>query len=87
MPIDKNEITKEMLEKAMQCNTAEDLIALAKTEGVELTKEEAEAYLAEMDDVKLDDTALQQVAGGTSSGADASQGRIRSYHCGVLSLG
>ena len=39
MPIDKNEITKEMLEKAMQCNTAEDLIALAKTEGVDLTKE------------------------------------------------
>ena len=27
MPISKNEITKEMLEKAMQCNTAEDLIA------------------------------------------------------------
>ena len=27
MPINKNEITKEMLEKAMQCNTAEDLIA------------------------------------------------------------
>ena len=35
MPIDKNEITKEMLEKAMQCNTVEELIAYAKTEGVE----------------------------------------------------
>ena len=44
MPIDKNEITKEMLEKAMQCNTVEELIAYAKTEGVDLTKEEAEAY-------------------------------------------
>ena len=33
MPIDKNEITKEMLEKAMQCNTVEELIAYAKTEG------------------------------------------------------
>ncbi len=42
MPIDKNEITKEMLEKAMQCNTVEELIAYAKTEGVDLTKEEAE---------------------------------------------
>ena len=39
MPIDKNEITKEMLEKAMQCNTVEELIAYAKTEGVDLTKE------------------------------------------------
>ena len=39
MPINKNEITKEMFEKAMQCNTAEDLIALAKTEGVELSQQ------------------------------------------------
>ena len=38
MPIDKNEITKEMLEKAMQCNTVEELIAYAKTEGVDLRK-------------------------------------------------
>ena len=30
MPIDKNEITKEMLEKAMQCNTVEELIAYAR---------------------------------------------------------
>ena len=87
MPINENKLTKEMVAKAMKCETAEDLIALAKAEGIDMTKEEAEAYLAEMDDVKLDDTALQQVAGGTSSGADASQGRIRSYHCGVLSLG
>ena len=39
MPINKNEITKEMLEKAMQCKTVEDLIAYAKTEGIDLTKE------------------------------------------------
>ena len=64
MPINKNEITKEMLEKAMQCNTAEDLIAYAKTEGVDLTKEEAEAYMAELADVELDEEVLQKVAGG-----------------------
>ena len=46
MPIDKNEITKEMIAKAMQCETADELIALANSEGIELTKEEAEAYLA-----------------------------------------
>ena len=33
-------------------------------EGVELTKEEAEAYMAEMEDVELDSDALKQVAGG-----------------------
>ena len=48
MPINKNELTKEMILAAMQCNTADDLIAYAKTEGVVLTKEEAEAYLAEL---------------------------------------
>ena len=64
MPINKNEITKEMIAKAMQCETAEELIALAKTEDIELTKEEAEVYLAEMDDVELEAEALKKVAGG-----------------------
>ena len=64
MPINKNELTKEIIEKAMQCETVEDLIALAKSEGVELTKEEAEAYLAELEDFELDDVMLKNVAGG-----------------------
>ena len=63
MPINKNELTKEMLAKAMQCETADELIALAKTGGYELTKEEAEAYLAEMSDVELDEKAVKKVAG------------------------
>ncbi|SDC60949.1 nif11-like leader peptide domain-containing protein [Succiniclasticum ruminis] len=66
MPINKNEITKEMLEKAMQCNTAEDLIAYAKTEGVDITKEEAEAYLDELSECELKDGDLKHVAGGAS---------------------
>ena len=64
MLISKNELTKEMIAKAMQCQTAEELIVLAKSEGVELTKEEAEAYLDEFSDVELDETSLQHVAGG-----------------------
>ena len=64
MPINKNEITKEMIEKAMQCKTADELIALAKTEGCEITKEEAEAYLTELADVELDSIELKNVAGG-----------------------
>ena len=31
MPINKNEITKEQIFKAMQCKTAEELQAYAKT--------------------------------------------------------
>ena len=66
MPIKKNEITKEMVAKAMQCETAEELLALAKSQGMELTKEEAEAYMVELEDVELDDEALKNVAGGES---------------------
>ena len=64
MPIDKNEITKEMIAKALQCETPDELIALANSEGIELTKEEAEAYLAELEDFELDSDVLQKVAGG-----------------------
>ena len=62
--INKNELTKEQIEKAMACETAEELMKLAKEEGFELTKEEAEAYMAEMEDVDLDEERLEQVAGG-----------------------
>ena len=55
MPINKNEITKEMLKQALECKTAEDLIAFAKTEGVDLTKEEAEAYFDELSECELKD--------------------------------
>ena len=47
MPIDKTKITNDMLEKAANCKTADELVALAKSEGIELTKEEAAAYLSE----------------------------------------
>ncbi len=56
--------TKEQIEKAMKCKDADELLALAKAEGVELTKAEAEAYLAELADVELDNNALNKVAGG-----------------------
>ena len=64
MPVNKNEITKEMLIKALQCKNAEELIALAKTGGIELTKEEAEAYFAELSDFELDEGQLKKVSGG-----------------------
>ena len=64
MTINKNEITKEMVGKAMQCETAEELMALAKANGFDLSKEEAEAYMAELADVELDEEQLKKAAGG-----------------------
>ena len=64
MPINKNELTKEQFEKAMQCKSADELMALAKENGFDITKDEAEAYMAELADVELDEKQLTKVAGG-----------------------
>ncbi len=65
MPINRNELTKEMLQKAMECQTADELMKAAKAEGFDITKDEAEAYMAEMSDYELDEEALQAAAGGS----------------------
>ena len=65
--INKNGLTKEMIEKAMQCKTADKLLELAEAEGYEMTRAEAEAYMAEIDDFQLDDEAMKAVAGGFNS--------------------
>ncbi len=64
MPINKKELTKEQIMKAMQCKTADELMVLAKAEGLAITKDEAEAYLAELADVELDGKELKKIAGG-----------------------
>ena len=62
--IDRSKLTKQQLEKALECKTADELIALAKAEGYEITKEEADAYLAEMANLEMDSKDLEKVAGG-----------------------
>ena len=58
-------LKKELIEKAMHCKNAEEMMALAESEGITLTKEEAEAYLAEMEDMELNGEILNKVAGGS----------------------
>ena len=65
MPVNKKEISKEMVMKAMQCKNADELMALAKANGFDITKDEAEAYMAELADYDLDEEKLQAIAGGT----------------------
>ena len=76
MSINKNELTKEQIQKAMACETAEELMALAKAEGIELTKEEAESYLAEMEDFELDEATMKNVAGGGLSACYMEKGCV-----------
>ena len=63
-------VLKAFARNARQSLSRDKLMALAKAEGIELTKEEAEAYMAEMADVELDSDALKQVAGGACYGVD-----------------
>ena len=76
MSINKNELTKEQIQKAMACETAEELMALAKEEGIELTKEEAESYLAELEDFELDEATMKNVAGGGLSACYMEKGCV-----------
>ena len=54
MGINKNELTIEQIKKAMECKDAAELMECAKTEGFDITKEEAESYLEELSDIELD---------------------------------
>ena len=58
-------LTNEQILKAMQCKTADELVALAKSEGYDLSKEHAQAFLDEFEDREIDEELLKKVAGGT----------------------
>ena len=58
-------VSKELLEKAKQAKTAEELLAIAKAEKVELTAEEAAKAFAELNKTgEISDEELDNVAGG-----------------------
>ena len=57
--------SKELIEKAKTAKTAEELLAMAKAESVELTEEQAEKAFAELHKTgELSDEELNSVAGG-----------------------
>ena len=59
-------LTPEMIEKAKAAKSAEELLALAKENGVEMTADEAATYFAQLNPKsgELDDDDLDAVAGG-----------------------
>ena len=68
-----NSLTKEQIALASKCQTPEELIELAKEAGVELTKEEAQAYLDELDNMEMDKAELENVAGGGKHNTEMSK--------------
>jgi len=59
-------LTPEMIEKAKAAKSAEELLELAKANGVEMTSDEAKSYFAQLNPKsgELDDDDLDNVAGG-----------------------
>ncbi len=61
----KNELTPELMEKAKAAKSAEELLSLAKENGIELTAERANAYFERINqNGELSDEELDGVAGG-----------------------
>lgn len=67
-------VSPELIEKAKTAKTAEELLALAKENGVDLTAEEAKVYSAQLIPAtgELDDDALDDVSGGGCGGGSDS---------------
>ena len=67
----ENKITPELLEKAKQAKSTEELLTLAKENGVELNKEEAQAYFDQFNKTgELSDDELDNVSGGGCYASD-----------------
>ena len=62
----ENKFTPELIEKAKSAKTPEELMALAKENGTELTEESAKAYFEQLNPKtgELADEELNNVAGG-----------------------
>lgn len=56
--------TKEQIEKAMACTSVDELLELAKAENVPMSKEEAEAYLAQLNNAELTPADIEDIVGG-----------------------
>ena len=58
-------LTPELIEKAKTAKSAEELLALAKANNVEMTEEEAKTYFEQLNaNVTVSDEELDAVAGG-----------------------
>ena len=62
-----NNLTPELIAKAKAASTVDELRAIAKANGIELTEEEAKTYFAQLNaNDAISDDELDAVAGGGS---------------------
>lgn len=61
----ENKFTQELFEKAKQAKSAEELLALAKENSLELTEDEAKEHFEQLNESgELSDEELENVSGG-----------------------
>ena len=83
------DFSAEMIQKAKGAKSAKELFELAKTEGIDVTEDEAEKYFEQISSLTLDDELLDMVSGGAivsepmkhDLDADKDEKRKKS-HCG-----
>ena len=75
--------TAEQMEKAKAAKSVEELLVLAKENGVEMTEEEAGAYYAQLHPTsgEMADDELENVAGGGCHGKDGRLVVTGGYSC------
>ncbi len=72
--------TSEQLTKAKQAKSADELLALAKENGMELTEEEAAKYFAELNkEGEIADEELDNVSGGC--GKEVEKKKVYYFTC------
>ena len=82
-------LTPEMIEKAKAVKSAEELLALAKENNVEMTADEAATYFAQLNPKsgEVNDDDLDSVAGGacgTRSDAKSTAANLACPNCGAI---
>lgn len=73
------EMNKELLAKAKEAKTPDELMSLAKENGIELTAESAASYFERLNSKtgELSDSELDNVSGGCGGGYDAGRPKPR----------
>ena len=62
-------VTKEVFTRALKCKDADELLALCKEENIQITKEDAEKFIAQASEQELDLNEVGDLAGGACVGA------------------
>ena len=77
-------LNKEILTALMNCKDAKDVMALAKTKGIDLNEEQAGKVFASTHSEELTDEEMDMIVGGWGGYGPMSQEQSDKLHCSDL---